>query len=58
MLWATKIKSPIAWKAKNFRTYKFYDKPVLEPVVSIFVYPFQKGWAKSTHILVRLPGAF
>jgi hypothetical protein len=22
---------------------------VLEPVVSIFVYPFQKGWAKSTH---------
>jgi hypothetical protein len=30
---------------------------VLEPVVSIFVYPFQKGWAKSTHTWARVRGA-
>jgi hypothetical protein len=41
------LKSPIAWKAKTFRTYKFYNKQVLEPVVSIFVHPFQKGGQKA-----------
>jgi hypothetical protein len=47
------LKSPIAWKAKTFRTYKFYNKQVLESVVSIFVHPFQKGWAKSTHTTLK-----
>jgi hypothetical protein len=42
-----KLKSPIAWKAKTFRTYKFYNKQVLEPIVSIFVHPFQKDGQKA-----------
>jgi hypothetical protein len=41
------LKSPIAWKAKNLRTSKFDIKQVLEPVVIIFVHPFQKGKQKA-----------
>jgi hypothetical protein len=33
--------------AKNLRTFKFYIKQVLEPVVIIFVHPFDKGGQKA-----------
>ena len=41
-----KLKSPIAWKAKNLGTYKFYIKLVIEPVVIIFVHLLHKGGQK------------
>jgi hypothetical protein len=38
--------SPVVWKAKNLRTFKFHINKVLVSIVIIFYHPLHKGGQK------------